>query len=304
MLFELQQECLEIYKRKVNQASRSRAQLQQTVANSEAELAKICAALGEQSSYARQSSKSLNEELKAIKPKLEEMKKRKRERMDQFAAVVDQIQCISKELCVHFQGNKQMSVIDENDLSVRRLEEMKNYLIALQKEKKSCSKFQVLQKEYGKTFTSELLSIEKKQMSDRLKLVLDHLTSINSLCVVLGIDYKQTIVDIDPTMDDFSVSKNISKDMIIKLSATINRLKDLKKQRLLRLQDIATTLVELWNLMDTPLVEQQQFHDFTRHIAASENEINEPNILSLDSLQHAEVEVSTLQEMKSTKMKE
>ncbi|XP_009789952.1 65-kDa microtubule-associated protein 3 [Nicotiana sylvestris] len=275
MLFELQQECLEIYKRKVNQASRSRAQLQQTVANSEAELAKICAALGEQSSYARQSSKSLNEELKAIKPKLEEMKKRKRERMDQFAAVVDQIQCISKELCVHFQGNKQMSVIDENDLSVRRLEEMKNYLIALQKEK-----------------------------SDRLKLVLDHLTSINSLCVVLGIDYKQTIVDIDPTMDDFSVSKNISKDMIIKLSATINRLKDLKKQRLLRLQDIATTLVELWNLMDTPLVEQQQFHDFTRHIAASENEINEPNILSLDSLQHAEAEVSTLQEMKSTKMKE
>lgn len=77
----------------------------------------------------------MNEELKAIKPKLEEMKKRKRERMDQFAAVVDQIQCISKELCVHFQGNKQMSVIDENDLSVRRLEEMKNYLIALQKEK-------------------------------------------------------------------------------------------------------------------------------------------------------------------------
>lgn len=54
MLFELQQECLEIYKRKVNQASRSRAQLQQAVANSEAELAKICAALGEQSSYARQ----------------------------------------------------------------------------------------------------------------------------------------------------------------------------------------------------------------------------------------------------------
>ncbi|XP_019230903.1 PREDICTED: 65-kDa microtubule-associated protein 3 isoform X2 [Nicotiana attenuata] len=275
MLFELQQECLEIYKRKVNQASRSRAQLQQTVANSEAELAKICAALGEQSSYTRQSSRSLNEELKAIKPKLEEMKKRKRERIDQFAAVVDQIQCISKELGVHFQGNTQMSVIDENDLSVRRLEQMQNYLNALQKEK-----------------------------SDRLKLVLDHLTTINSLCVVLGVDYKQTIAEIDPTMVDFSVSKNISKDMIVKLSATISRLKELKKQRLLRLQDIATTLVELWNLMDTPLEEQQQFHDFTRHIAASENKINEPNVLSVDSLQHAEAEASRLQEMKSTKMKE
>lgn len=64
--------------------------------------------------------------------------------------------------------------------------------------------------------------------------MLVHLTTINSLCVVLGIDYKQIIAEIDPTMDDFSVSKNISKDMIIKLSATINRLKDLKKQRLLR----------------------------------------------------------------------
>ncbi|KAK4371996.1 hypothetical protein RND71_007380 [Anisodus tanguticus] len=45
MLFELQQECLEVYRRKVNQASRSRAQLQQAVADSEAELAKISAAL-------------------------------------------------------------------------------------------------------------------------------------------------------------------------------------------------------------------------------------------------------------------
>lgn len=77
----------------------------------------------------------MKEELEAIKPKLEEMKRRKGERMNQFAAVVDQIQTFSKELCLHFQENAQMSVIDENDLSVRRLEEMQNYLLALQKEK-------------------------------------------------------------------------------------------------------------------------------------------------------------------------
>nr|XP_010325770.1 65-kDa microtubule-associated protein 3-like isoform X3 [Solanum lycopersicum] len=276
MLFELQQECLEAYRRKVNQASRCRAQLRQTVADSEAEIAKICAALGEQSSYARQQiSRSLKEELEAIKPKLEEMKRRKGERMNQFAAVVDQIQTFSKELCLHFQENAQMSVIDENDLSVRRLEEMQNYLLALQKEK-----------------------------SDRLKLLVDHLTTINSLCVVLGVDYKQTISEVDPTLEDSRVLKNISKDMIFKLSAMINRLEELKKQRLLRLQDLATTLIQLWSLMDTPLEEQQKFYDFTRHIAASENEINEPNVLSADSLQHAEAEVSRLQAMKSTKMKE
>ncbi|XP_049408245.1 65-kDa microtubule-associated protein 3 isoform X1 [Solanum stenotomum] len=275
MLFELQQECLEAYRRKVNQARRCREQLQQIIADSEAEIAKICAALGEQSSYARQSSRSLKEELEAVKPKLEEMKRRKGERKNHFAAVVNQIQTFSKELCLHFQENAQMSAIDENDLSVKRLEEMQNYLLALQKEK-----------------------------SDRLKLLVDNLTTINSLCVVLGVDYKQTIAEVDPTLDDSRVLKNISKDMIFKLSAMINRLEELKKQRLLRLQDLATTLIELWSLMDTPLEEQQKFYDFTRHIAASENEINEPNVLSADSLQHAEAEVLRLQAMKSTKMKE
>ena len=48
MLLELEQECLEAYRRKVDQASRFRAQLIQAVADTEAELAHICASLGEQ----------------------------------------------------------------------------------------------------------------------------------------------------------------------------------------------------------------------------------------------------------------
>ncbi|KAK4371997.1 hypothetical protein RND71_007381 [Anisodus tanguticus] len=85
-----------------------------------------------------------------------------------------------------------MSVIDENNLSVKRLEEMQNYLLALQKEK-----------------------------SDHLKLLVDHLTTINSLCVVLGVDYKQTIAEIDPTMDDYHVLKSTSKDMIVNYGGDI-----------------------------------------------------------------------------------
>lgn len=77
----------------------------------------------------------MKEELEAIKPKLEEMKRRKGERKNQFAAVVDQIQTISKELCLHFQENARLTVIDENELSVKRLEEVQNYLLSLQKEK-------------------------------------------------------------------------------------------------------------------------------------------------------------------------
>lgn len=47
MLLELEQECLEVYRRKVDQANRSRAQLRQAIAVSEAEIAAICSAMGE-----------------------------------------------------------------------------------------------------------------------------------------------------------------------------------------------------------------------------------------------------------------
>lgn len=49
-----------------------------------------------------------------------------------------------------------------------------------------------------------------------------------------------------------------------------------------QLQDLAMAMLELWTLMDTPVEEQQMFQNVTRNIAASECEITEPNILSLD----------------------
>ena len=49
-----------------------------------------------------------------------------------------------------------------------------------------------------------------------------------------------------------------------------------------QLQDLATTMLELWNLMDTPIEEQQMFQTVTCNIAASEHEITEPNTLSVD----------------------
>lgn len=48
MMFEVQQQCLDVYRRLVDKASRGRAQLRQQVVDSEAELAKISAELGEQ----------------------------------------------------------------------------------------------------------------------------------------------------------------------------------------------------------------------------------------------------------------
>lgn len=56
MLFELEKECLEVYRRKVDQANQCRAQLRQAVASSEAELALICSELGERPMHTRQVS--------------------------------------------------------------------------------------------------------------------------------------------------------------------------------------------------------------------------------------------------------
>lgn len=49
MLLQLEQECLDVYKRKVEQASKTRALLLQSLADSKAELARLLSALGEKS---------------------------------------------------------------------------------------------------------------------------------------------------------------------------------------------------------------------------------------------------------------
>lgn len=47
MLLELERECLEVYRRKVDDAVNAKARLHQTVAAKEAELATLMASLGE-----------------------------------------------------------------------------------------------------------------------------------------------------------------------------------------------------------------------------------------------------------------
>ncbi|XP_059651539.1 65-kDa microtubule-associated protein 3-like isoform X2 [Cornus florida] len=278
MLFELEQQCLEVYRRKVDQASKCRAHLRQALADSNAELTYICSAMGERPVHIRQfeqSAGSLKKELEAIMPQLEEMRKRKSERRSQFVKVLDQIRSISKEIYRSTEDDLCTTVVDESDLSLKKLEELRSQLLALQKEK-----------------------------SDRLKQVLDLLNTLNSLCVVLGMDFKVTISEIHPNLDDSSGTNNISSDTIERLSNAICGLQELKLERMQRLQDLATTMVELWSLMDTPIEEQQMFQNITRNIVASENEITEPNLLSVDFLNTAEEEVLRLQQMKLSKIKE
>ncbi|XP_008800929.2 65-kDa microtubule-associated protein 3 isoform X2 [Phoenix dactylifera] len=277
LLLELEQECLEVYRRKVDQANRCRAQLRQAIADAEAELAAICSAMGERPVHIRQSNQkagSLKEELKEIIPQLEEMRKRKNDRWNQFLEVIEQIRRISIEIRpAEYTPSK--VAMDESDLSTRRLEELHRQLQSLQKEK-----------------------------TERLKQVMDHLNTLNSLCLVLGIDFRQTVHEVHPSLDETDGSKNISNDTIESLASAIQRLREVKIQRMQKLQDLASTMLELWNLMDTPVEEQQLFQNVTCNIAASEHEITEPNTLSMDFINYVEAEVLRLEQLKTSKMKE
>ncbi|RDX98664.1 65-kDa microtubule-associated protein 3, partial [Mucuna pruriens] len=286
MLFELDQECLEVYRRKVDKANRSRAQLRQEIADSEAELAAIRSAMVERPVHVRKSdhkAESLKEELARIRPELEEMQKRKSERRNQFIEVQEQIQSISNEIY----GPREYItvVVDETDLSLRRLEELHRQLLALQKEK-----------------------------SERLKKIQYHLYTLNSLCSVLSMDFKQTVSGVHPSLGNSEGPKSVNNDTINQLAIAIQELRKVKLQRMQRLQDLASTMLELWNLMDTPIEEQQMFQNVTCNIAASEDEVTEPNSLSENFINYiswksnnfmqVEAEVSRLEELKSSKMKE
>ncbi|RWR87373.1 Microtubule-associated protein [Cinnamomum micranthum f. kanehirae] len=278
LLLELEQECLEVYRRKVDQANRSRAQLRQAIADSEAELAAICSTMGERPVHLRQAEQntgSLKEELRAIVPQVEEMRKRKNDRLNQFKEVLEQIQKISKEIFGPGDYKPSNFVVDETDLSMRKLDELHGHLLVLQKEK-----------------------------SDRLKQVLDHISTLNSLCIVLGMDFKHTVAEVHPSLYETEGSKSISDDTIERLAFAIQRFREIKIQRMQKLQDLATTMLELWNLMDTPIEEQQMFQNVTCNIAASEHEITEPGTLSEDFINYVEAEVLRLEELKASKMKE
>ncbi|KAG8086356.1 hypothetical protein GUJ93_ZPchr0010g8085 [Zizania palustris] len=277
MLLELEKECQEVYMRKVDQANRCRAQLRQDIAQSEAEIASICSAMGEPPVHVRQSNQKacgLREELSAILPYLEEMKWKKVERWNQILDVVGKIKKISSELrpadFVPFKVP-----VDQSDITLRKLEELRMELQYLEKEK-----------------------------SERLKQVMEYLRTLHSLCKVLGVDFKHTVSEVHPSLDEADEPRNISNTTMEMLASEIQRLRETKMQRMQKIQDLASSMLELWNLMDTPIQEQQAFQNITCNIAASEPEVTEHNTLSIEVLNYVEAEVVRLEQLKATKMKE
>ncbi|KAF8095257.1 hypothetical protein N665_0338s0012 [Sinapis alba] len=279
MLLQIEQECLDVYKRKVEQAAMSRAELLQTLSDANAELSSLTTSLGEKNFFANgipdKSPATIKEQLAAIAPALEQLWHQKEERVRDFSDVQSQIQKISGEIVGGL--SNELPVVDESDLSLKKLDSFHSQLQELQKEK-----------------------------SDRLHKVLEFVSTVHDLCAVLGLDFLSTVTEVHPSLDEETgvQSKSISNETLSMLAKTVLTLKDDKKQRLQKLQELATQLIDLWNLMDTLDEERELFDHVTRNISASVDEVTSPGALARDLIKQAEVEVDRLDQLKASRMKE
>ncbi|KAG5521846.1 hypothetical protein RHGRI_034166 [Rhododendron griersonianum] len=280
VLLDLEQECLEVYRRKVDSANISRARLHQELAESEAEFTHLLLSLGERSLPGRpeKMTGTLKEQLDSITPALREMQLRKEERVKQFQAVQNQIRRISAEIAGQSQCDEQPSkiTVNENDLSQKKLEEYQTELQRLHKEK-----------------------------NDRLQRLEKYMSTVQNLTATLGMDSSTIITKVHPSLNELSgLSKNISDSILAKLNSTVESLEDEKRMRLEKLHHLGKVLTNLWNLMDTPYEDRQLFSHITGLLSISSAEISTPGILTLDIIQQAEAEVKRLDQLKASKMKE
>ncbi|CAN8293466.1 unnamed protein product [Cochlearia groenlandica] len=285
MIIELEKECLEIYTRKVDEAANSKAKLHQSLVSTEAEIASLMASLGVLNIHspirANKGSKSLKEKLDMVKPLLEDLRLQKDERMKQFVDIKAQIEKMSGEISGYSDQLKQTMIgsltFDEQDLTLRKLNEYQTCLNSLQKEK-----------------------------SDRLNKVLDYVNEVHTLCGVLGVDFGQTVSEVHPSLHrtNHEQSTNISDDTLDGLQQMIQKLKTERRLRFQKLKDVVESLFELWSLMDTPHEERAKFTRVSYAVRSSESDITEPSILSNETIEQVSEEVDRFNKLKSSRMKE
>ena len=134
MLLELEQECLDIYNKKVDKTRKHRAELQRSLAQSEAEIATLMSALGEQVSFSKKDG-SLKEQISSVKPLLEELMVKKDLRWREVSEIVTQIAEISSNIAGNDSPLSSVLEVDGSDLTKRKLDELRAHLQDLRNEK-------------------------------------------------------------------------------------------------------------------------------------------------------------------------
>ncbi|KAG2643784.1 hypothetical protein PVAP13_2KG348193 [Panicum virgatum] len=281
VLLDIERECLEVYRRKVDDANRTRVQLHQSVAAKEAEVASLMATLGEHKLYMKKDKGilSLKEQLAAVVPVLENLKCKKEERIKQFSDIRSQIEKIRFELSEYDdQGDNESSLAeDQHDLSTRKLNSYQAQLRALQKDK-----------------------------SERLRKVLEYINEVHSLCGVLGIDFGTTVNEIHPSLHQNGVeqSRNISNSTLDGLASTVSKLKTERKSRIQKMRERMESLCQLWKLMDSPEEEKRQFSKVMGILILPEEGITSSGVLSQEIIDKVEAEVERLTKLKTSRLKD
>ncbi|CAI9755248.1 unnamed protein product [Fraxinus pennsylvanica] len=283
MLSELERECLEIYRRKVDEAANVKACLHQSIAAKEAEIAMLMAALGEfninSSIQSDKKGQSLKEQLASVTHIVEDFKLKKDERMKQFADIKSQIEKITGEISGygHIASAVNSLTLEEKDLSHRKLTEYYSNLRALQKEK-----------------------------SERLKKVLEFVDELHSLCNVLALDFGKTLSDVHPSLQGTSLDQasNICDATLEGLDQAILKLKTERTIRFQKLKDVAGLLFNLWNLMDVANEEKAKFLMITLILGSTESAVVEPGSLSMEIIEQVSAEVERLSKLTANRMKE
>jgi protein regulator of cytokinesis 1 len=122
-------------------------------------------------------------------------------------------------------------------------------------------------------------------------------SSLRATSSVLGMDPAETTTSLQESGD-------ISDGAMARLELEAERLREAKRGRMQRLQDLVVAMLELWSLMDTPAEEQSRFQGMACNVAASEDEITEPGALSAASIGEIEAEVARLEGLKGRRMKD
>ncbi|GFZ16420.1 microtubule-associated protein 65-9 [Actinidia rufa] len=137
------------------------------------------------------------------------------ERRNQFIEVLEQIRKFSHELYNDSIYTPSSIVVDESDLSIRKLGQLHSELRDLQQDK-----------------------------DDRLNHVLDLLKTVHSLCKVLGLDFEETVAKVHPSLGvDFEGKKSLTNKTIMGLTSTIQRLRNVKMKRVQRFKEKANAAV-------------------------------------------------------------
>ncbi|XP_057514143.1 65-kDa microtubule-associated protein 1 isoform X2 [Actinidia eriantha] len=280
MLLQLEQECLDIYRRKVEKTRKHKADLHQSLTVAEAEINNLISSLGERASVPQYENVkgTLKERISSIKPVLEDLRLKKEKRIKDFLEIQLQI----GRICAEIAGNSQFinsaePQVNEWDLTLKKLGELKSQLQELQ---------------YEKTI--------------RLQRVDNHISTIHALSVVMSLDFNKKITEAHPSLGYLAngQSKSISNETLARLTGLVHSLKQEKQKRLRKLQDLGSTLMELWSLMDTSVEEQKRFDHVTCLISSSVDEVLKQGCLALDVIEQTEVEVERVNVLKGSKMKE